>query len=43
VVGWVGFEFVWLANKWTALGWLTKWSTRGGSSWVRSVYPFWQL
>ena len=34
VVGRVGFKFFWLANKWAGLDWLTKWPTRGGSSWV---------
>jgi len=24
VVGRAGFKFVWLANKWARLGWLTK-------------------
>jgi len=42
-MGRVELGFFWLANKWTGLGWLIKWSTRGGSSEVRSDYPFWQL
>ena len=43
MVGQVGFEFFWLTNKWVRLGWLTKWSTHGGSDRIGSGYPFWQL
>jgi len=43
VVGRVRFKFFWLAKKWAELGWLTKSSTRGGSSRVGPDYPFWQL
>jgi len=41
VVGWAGFKYFWLANKWVGLGWLTKWSSRDGSSWIRPDYLFW--
>jgi len=43
VVDWARFKFFCLANKWVGLDWLTKWSTRGGSSRIGPDYPFWQL
>jgi len=42
-LGWAEFDFFWLVNKWVGLGWLTKRSTRGGSSRIESDYTFWQL
>jgi len=38
-----GLEFFWLTEKWARLGWLTKSSTRNGSSRIGPDYPFWQL
>jgi len=43
VVGQAGFKFFLLTKKWARLGWLTKSSTRGGSSQFGPGYPFWQL
>ena len=43
VVDQVGFKFFWLVKKLAGLGWLTKSSTHGGSSQVRSGYLFWHL